>query len=64
MTIDELIKELTRIQKEHDKPIECCTYDSIIEDYTNKLCMEIVEDDYYIDGETEQKTEGRHILLL
>lgn len=63
MTIDELIKTLTRIQKEHNEPIECCTYDSVIEDYTNKLCMEIVEDDYYINEEHE-KIEGRHILLI
>lgn len=64
MTIDELIKKLERIQNEHDEPIECCTYDSIMEDYTNMLCMEIVEDDYYIDGETNTKIEGRHIILL
>lgn len=64
MTIDELIRQLQEIQKETNEPIECCTYDSVIEDYTNNLCMETVSDDYYIDRETGQKTTGRLILLL
>ena len=43
--------------------IVCCTYDSVLMDYTSNLCLEIVDDDYYIDEDGE-KVIGEEIILF
>lgn len=64
MTIDELIKELENIRDQNNMLVECCTYDWVLNDYTNRLCLETVDGDYYIDNDTDQPVHGKRILLL
>ena len=63
MNITELIKKLEELKKEKGENIICCTYDSVLEDYTENLCLEIVCDDYYLD-EDNQRIVGKKILLF
>ena len=62
MRINELILKLEQIKKEKGENIICCTYDSVLEDYTENLCLEIVEDDYYLD-ENNKPQQGIIILF-
>lgn len=64
MNIKELIDKLESIRLEKGDDVECCTYDSVIEDYTNNLCLEIVDDDYYIDRSNNEKVENKRIILF
>ena len=63
MNLDELIERLEMIRKTEGGDIECCTYDSVIEDYTNNLCLEMVDDDYFLNG-SQNKIWDRRILLF
>ena len=63
MKLNELIEKLEIIRKIEGGDIECCTYDSIIEDYTNSLCLEVVDDDYYIKDSEEQVWIERILLF-
>ena len=63
MNLDELISKLESIRESRGGQIVCCTYDSVIEDYTSNLCLEIVDDDYYID-EDNQRIDGETIILF
>ena len=62
MNIVDLIKKLEKIKEEKGEDIICCTYDSVLENYTENLCLEIVDDDYYLD-ENNQPKDGRIILF-
>ena len=57
MNLTELIKKLKEIENEKGGDIICCTYDSVLEDYTENLCLEIVDDDYYLDENNEPKED-------
>lgn len=63
MKINELIKKLQEIEKEKGSNLVCCTYDSKLEDYTENLCLETVDDDYYLDKHN-MKIYGEKILLF
>ena len=63
MNIDELISKLESIRESRGGQIVCCTYDSVLMDYTSNLCLEIVDDDYYIDEDGE-KVIGEEIILF
>lgn len=63
MMLDELIGKLELIRKTEGGDIECCTYDSVLEDYTNNLCLEMVEDDYFLD-EKEGIVLNKRMLLF
>ena len=63
MNINELIEKLEEIKEEKGEDIVCCTYDSVLEDYTENLCPETVDDDYYLNKNNE-KIDGKTILLF
>lgn len=63
MNIDELIEKLDIIRKLEGGDVECCTYDSVLEDYTNNLCLEIVDDDYYFDESNNVNSDVKILLL-
>lgn len=62
MKLKELIKKLQEIEANDGEDLVCCTYDSVLEDYTENLCLEIVEDDTYLNI-FDEKTEGKIILF-
>ena len=62
MKLGELIKKLQEIEANGGEDLICCTYDSVLEDYTENLCLEIVEDDTYLNI-FDEKTEGKIILF-
>ena len=49
MNLTELIKKLQEIENEKGG--------SVLEDYTENLCLEIVDDDYYLDENNEPKED-------
>lgn len=63
MNIKELIEKLEKIKEEKGEDIICCTYDSVLEDYTENLCLEIVDDDYYLD-KNNQRVDDKKIILF
>ena len=63
LTIDELIGRLVEIRETEGGDITVCTYDSVIADYTDLLCLETVEDDHYINRDGEN-TPCPKILLI
>lgn len=63
MRIDDLISKLQSVRDIEGCDVECCTYDSVIEDYTNSLCLEIVDDDYYVDENNMMNTDVKILLL-
>lgn len=63
MKINELIKKLEQIKEEKGEDLVCCTYDRVLEDYTENLCLEIVDDDYYLD-KNNKKIDGKRIILF
>lgn len=62
MNLEELINKLIEIKEEKGGDIICCTYDSVLEEYSENLCLEIVDDDYYLNI-FDEKVEGRIILF-
>ena len=63
MKINELIKKLEQIKEEKGEDLVCCTYDSVLEDYTENLCLEIVDDDYYLN-KNNKRIDGERIILF
>ena len=63
MNIKELIEKLEQVKEEKGEDLVCCTYDSVLEDYTENLCLEIVDDDYYLD-KNNKKVDGKRIILF
>lgn len=63
MKINELIRKLEQIKEEKGEDLVCCTYDSVLEDYTENLCLEIVDDDYYLD-KNNKRIDGERIILF
>ena len=63
MKINELIRKLQEIEEEKGSDLVCCTYDSVLEDYTENLCLETVDDDYYLDM-NNKKVDGKRIILF
>ena len=62
MKIGDLIKRLSEIEQEYGEDLICCTYDSVLEDYSENLCLEIVTDDYYLNI-FDEKVKGKIILF-
>lgn len=60
MKISDLIKELEEIQREKGDLV-CCTFDSVLEDYSENMRLESVED-YYLNNANSIKYG--EILLL
>ena len=63
MKIGELIEKLEQVKEEKGEDLVCCTYDSVLEDYTENLCLEIVDGDYYLD-KNNKKIDGKRIILF
>lgn len=63
MNLIELVNGLEKVIGEEGDEIEVCVYDSVLEDYTSRLLMEIIDDDHYMD-ENGKIVAGRRILLL
>lgn len=62
MNLSELISKLQEIEEEEGGDLICCTYDSVLEEYSENLCLEIVKDDYYLNI-FDKKTYGEIILF-
>ena len=46
MDLHNLILKLQEIEKKDGGDLICCTYNMIVEDYCDTLCLQIVDDDY------------------
>lgn len=60
MKISNLIRELERIREEKGDLV-CCTFDSVLEEYSENVCLESVED-YYLNI-FDDKEYGEIVLL-
>ena len=60
LKISQLIEKLSQI-KEEQGDLTVCTYDSVLEDYHENVCLESVED-YYLNI-FEDKSYGKILLL-
>lgn len=62
MRLTELMSVLDTFRREYGD-VEVCVYDSVIEDYTSRLCLEVVDDDHFIN-EDDLAVSGERMLLL